>query len=160
MIRRVADGYVLETEQSFGRPPEEVFLFFADAENLARITPPWLDFSILTPLPIEMRQGAMIDYRLKLHRIPLRWRTEITAWEPPHRFVDSQVQGPYRCWVHEHVLEPRNRGTLMRDRITFRSRGPSLIIPLLHCLFVNRSVMKVFAYRRTGLQAMLPTSST
>lgn len=155
MIRHDGHAYVLKTEQHFEQSPEELFSLFAQAENLARITPAWLDFQILTPRPIEMKAGTLIDYRLKLHRIPLRWRTKITAWEPPYRFVDEQIKGPYRFWIHQHILEPHEDGTLMRDRVTFLSRGPGLLLPLLHKLFVNRNVREVFEYRRAKLRDML-----
>ena len=86
----------LNSELDISRPLAEVFALFADARNLARTTPPWLDFQILTPDPIEMRVGALIDYRLRVHGLPLRWQSEIAAWDPPHRFVDRQTRGPYR----------------------------------------------------------------
>src|SRR5579871_5848818 len=90
-------------EQFLPRPLEEVFPFFADAGNLPILTPPWLHFHILTTRPIEMRRGALIDYRLRIHGLPIRWQSEIVEWDPPHRFVDEQRRGPYRLWHHEHV---------------------------------------------------------
>jgi ligand-binding SRPBCC domain-containing protein len=98
------DGlFTLETRLFLPRPLEIVFPFFADAGNLEILTPPWLRFEIVTPRPIAMRAGALIEYRLRLHGVPLRWQSEITAWEPPHRFVDEQRRGPYRAWIHEHT---------------------------------------------------------
>ncbi|HZA25273.1 MAG TPA: SRPBCC family protein, partial [Dehalococcoidia bacterium] len=99
MVR--AKTSVFETEQWFPLRPEEVFSFFSDALNLELITPPWLRFKVLTVSPIEMKEGTVIDYRLRLRGIPLRWQSQITVWEPPHRFVDQQRRGPYRLWVHE-----------------------------------------------------------
>lgn len=100
-------------------PPKELFSFFADASNLDAITPPWLDFHIVTPPPIAMSKGALIDYRLRMHGIPLRWRTRIDAWQPPHRFVDEQLRGPYHrgrgsaraaaCHAHQNHRRPRPR---------------------------------------------------
>lgn len=159
MIRRVGSHFVLETEQFFDRTPIELFSFFSDAQNLSRITPSWLDFRILTPQPIAMREGALIDYRLKLYGVPMRWRTEITAWEPPHRFIDSQVKGPYRFWVHEHVLTPHDGGTLMRDIVTFQSRGPDLFVPMIHRMFVNRNVQRIFTFRRSTLRNKFPVNN-
>ena len=89
------DARILERSQPLELPVEEAFAFFADARNLEAITPPWLGFHVTTPGEIEMRAGTLIDYRLKLHGIPVRWRTRIEAWDPPHRFVDAQIRGPY-----------------------------------------------------------------
>jgi ligand-binding SRPBCC domain-containing protein len=102
-------------------PPEEVFPFFADAGNLDVITPPWLHFRIVTPRPVQMRVGTIIDYKLHLHGLPLRWRTLIKEWQPPHRFVDEQVRGPYRQWIHEHTFEPRDGAAL--EVFSVRPRG-------------------------------------
>jgi ligand-binding SRPBCC domain-containing protein len=100
------------------RARDEVFAFFADAGNLERLTPPLLSFSILTPRPIAMRPGTLIDYRLKVRGIPIRWRSEITVWEPPVRFVDEQRKGPYRLWHHTHEFAEQDGGTLWRSSPT------------------------------------------
>jgi len=101
-----------------------VFPFFAEARNLETLTPPWLKFEVLTPAPIVMRPGTLIDYRIRVHGLPIRWRTEITAWDPPHRFVDVQLHGPYTLWHHTHTFEERDGGTLCLDHVRYcRARG-------------------------------------
>ena len=145
---RVGGGYVLTAEQALPHTPADVFPFFADAANLERITPPWLRFRIPTPLPIDMRAGALIDYRLRLRGVPVRWRTEITAWEPPHRFVDEQLRGPYRWWVHEHRFEPIEGGTLATDRVEYGVPGGRLAQRLL----VGRDLERIFRYRQQALR--------
>ncbi|MGE0812232.1 MAG: SRPBCC family protein [Vicinamibacterales bacterium] len=129
------------------RPLDDVFAFFAAAENLQRITPPWVDFRILTPLPIEMRPGALIDYRLKVHGIPIRWRTEITAWDPPHRFVDTQLSGPYRRWVHTHRFRAVPGGTHVEDDVVFSVPGGWPI----ERLFVRRDLTAIFTHRQRAI---------
>ncbi len=124
---------------------EEVFPFFAAAENLEAITPPWLSFAIVTPLPIEMRQGTLIEYRLKLMGIPMRWLTRISIWEPPHRFVDEQLRGPYHKWVHEHRFEPLDGYTLMMD--TVRYKLPLSPLGDLAFPIVRFQLNKIFDYR-------------
>lgn len=138
-------------EQWLGRPLEEVFAFFADAFNLERLTPPWLRFRVLTPAPIEMREGALIDYRLRLHGLPLRWRSRIALWEPPHRFADEQVRGPYRRWHHTHRFEPGGEGTTVIDEVDYAVWGGSLVDRLL----VRGDVERIFAYRRATLEREL-----
>lgn len=138
----------LRTEIRLARPPGEVFEFFGDAGNLQEITPPWLHFRILTPQPIEMRPGARIDYKLRLHGIPVSWKTEITAWEPPRRFVDEQLSGPYRLWVHEHTFEEIEGGTLARDKVRYAVPGGALANRLL----VARDLKAIFRYRFEKLQ--------
>lgn len=125
------------------RPIKEVFAFFSDAANLDSITPPWLSFQTVTREPIEMHVGAVIDYRLRVRGFPIRWRSEITVWEPPHRFVDEQVRGPYRLWIHAHRFEPRNGGTLVFDDVQYAVSFDWL----LHKLVVRRDVERIFAYR-------------
>ena len=139
-----------ETSVWLPRPRDEVFVFFADAANLEAITPPWLNFHILTPPPIAMRAGALIDYRLRVHGLPLRWRTRIAVWEPPARFVDEQLRGPYRRWVHEHTFVERDGGTLCGDRVEYDVLGGRLV----ERLFVRRDVERIFAHRKERLTEM------
>jgi ligand-binding SRPBCC domain-containing protein len=129
------------------RSREVVFDYFAEARNLELLTPPWLSFRILTTAPVEMRVGTRIDYRLKLHGIPLRWQSEITDWDPPSRFVDVQRHGPYRRWVHEHRFAERDGGTLVLDRVTYAVFGGRPV----QRLFVAPDLRKIFAYRRDSL---------
>lgn len=126
---------------------EEVFDFFADAHELERITPPWLHFHVLTPRPIEMSAGVLIDYRLRLHGIPIRWKTEISAWEPPNRFVDHQLKGTYRYWHHEHTFEEIEGGTLVKDCVHYGVPGGWLI----HKLFVEKDLIKIFSFRQHAM---------
>jgi ligand-binding SRPBCC domain-containing protein len=148
VARRPGGGHLLQAEQRLPGAPAEVFPFFADAGNLERITPPWLRFRIVTPQPIEMRPGALIDYRLRLRGVPIRWRTEITVWEPPDRFVDEQVRGPYRWWSHEHrFVEADDGGTLATDAVDYGLRGGALVNRLL----VQRELERIFAFRAATL---------
>lgn len=153
-IERTDSGWRLEVEQFLARPLEEVFSFFASAENLQTLTPPQLHFEILTPRPIEMNVGTLIDYRLRLWGVPLRWRSQITAWEPPFRFVDEQRQGPYRRWVHEHSFESREGGTLVRDRVDYAVPGGGLV----HRLIVKPDLDRIFRFRRRKLLEIFPGS--
>ena len=128
-------------------PPEELFSFFADAANLDALTPPWLNFHIVTPPPIAMREGALIDYRLRVRGIPLRWRTRINVWQPPYRFVDEQLRGPYRQWIHEHTFEARDGGTRARDVVRYA-------VPfdfIAHRWLVRPDVERIFRYRSAAL---------
>lgn len=143
-------AFTLETELWLPRSREEVFPFFAEARNLETLTPPWLRFEVLTPAPITMRAGALIDYRLRVHGVPLRWRTEIAEWRPPERFVDVQLRGPYRLWHHTHTFEAREGGTLCGDRVRYWPRGGALI----NWLLVRRDVERIFAFRRRRLQEL------
>ncbi len=139
--------YELTAKVWLGRPRDEVFRFFADASNLEAITPAFLKFSIATSGPIEMGEGALIDYRLKVRGLPLRWRTLIRAWDPPHRFIDEQIRGPYRQWVHEHTFDEQDGGTLCGDRVLYAVPGGGLV----HWLAVKRDVASIFAYRQEKL---------
>ncbi|MEQ9400964.1 MAG: SRPBCC family protein [Longimicrobiales bacterium] len=134
-------------------PRDEVFPFFAAAENLERITPPELRFRIVTPLPIEMRPGTRIDYRLRLSGIPFGWRTEITEWDPPRSFADTQLRGPYHTWIHRHVFEERDGGTLMTDEVEYRlpfGRLGQVALP-----FVRAQVGRIFRHRQAAMERIL-----
>jgi ligand-binding SRPBCC domain-containing protein len=140
--------YLFQCELWLPQPRAVIFDFFADARNLQTITPPWLHFVILTPTPIEMRPGALIDYKLRVHGFPLRWQTEITEWNPPHHFVDQQLRGPYTLWHHTHRFFDQDGGTRCVDEVRYRPPGGALI----NYLFVKRDVQKIFAYRQQQLQ--------
>lgn len=135
-------------------PRPQVFAFFADAANLGRITPAELNFAILTPLPILMRPGTLIDYRLKLHGIPFHWQSEITVWDPPNCFVDEQRRGPYRQWVHRHTFtDTVDGGTLIEDEVLYRlplAPFGEAVHPLL-----RQQLEGIFAYRRETVARLL-----
>lgn len=139
--------HTLHREQRLPLPIEGVFEFFGDARNLEAITPPWLGFRVVTPEPIVMAPGALIEYRLRLHGVRLGWRTRIVAWEPPGRFVDVQLSGPYRLWHHTHEFEADGRSTVMRDTVRYAlPLGP--LGTLAHALLVRRDVEAIFDFRR------------
>jgi len=137
------------------RPRNEVFEFFSNAFNLEELTPSSLHFHVLTPTPIRVQQGLEIDYRLKIRGIPVRWRSKITVWDPPHRFVDEQVRGPYRLWIHEHRFTEQQGGTTCEDSLQYAPLGGTLI----NKLFVAREVSQIFAYRSQRLQHLFPNES-
>lgn len=145
--------HVLECSQRLDLPREQAFAFFADALNLEAITPPWLGFRVATRGPIEMRPGTLIDYRLRLHGIPIRWRTRIEVWEPPERFVDVQLSGPYSLWEHTHEFEPAGRDAVtIRDCVRYAlPRGQ--LGELAHRLFVRRDLERIFDHRRSAVAA-------
>ena len=136
-------------------PPVELFPFFADAANLDALTPAWLNFHIVTPSPIAMREGALIDYRLRVRGVPLRWRTRINVWQPPDLFVDEQVRGPYRQWIHEHTFEARDGGTLARDHVRYAVALDFLV----HRLFVRPDMERIFQFRSEALRKLFPVNS-
>ncbi len=145
------DVGILTRELWLRRTRDEVFPFFADAFNLEAITPPWLRFRVITPAPIEMRQGTRIDYRLRFRGVPVRWHSEITAWDPPHRFVDEQRRGPYRHWIHEHTFETHKGGTLVRDHVDYAVAGGAF----LERAFVARDLDRIFEFRSATLRELL-----
>lgn len=147
----------LRTSVRVAWPLDQVFPFFSDAHNLDRITPPWLRFRVLTPRPIRMGKGATIDYELRVRGVPIRWTSEITAWEPPHRFVDEQVRGPYRKWVHEHLFATKEGGTEIVDEVTYAAPG-GILEPLLHGLFVKRDLARIFSFRGRMMTEIFPVS--
>ena len=146
--------HILKRELTLARPREEVFAFFADAKNLELITPAHLNFKITSPPPIALREGALIDYELSLHGLPMRWRTEITTWDPPHRFVDTQLKGPYSQWIHTHTfteIDPTT--TLIADEVKYRL--PLEPLGDLFHFIVESELKKIFDYRTKVVAELL-----
>lgn len=138
--------HILEREQRIPAPLEQVVGFFADAANLDAITPPWLRFRILTPLPIDMRGDARIEYQLRLGGIPVRWRTRIAKWDPPHGFVDVQERGPYALWEHAHHFRACTDGVWMADVVRYALPfGP--LGTLAHALGIRATLAAIFDFR-------------
>ncbi|MDQ2630036.1 MAG: SRPBCC family protein [Actinomycetota bacterium] len=156
----MARVHILERQQRVEIPIERAFGFYGDARNLERITPPWLGFVVTTPGPIEMGIGTLIEYRLRLHRVPVRWQTRIEAWEPPRRFVDAQVKGPYSLWEHTHAFEEDGPGaTIIRDRVRYSIPfGP--LGELANRLLVRRDLRRIFDYRREAVARELATAAS
>jgi ligand-binding SRPBCC domain-containing protein len=130
---------------------EETFDFFSQASNLEQLTPAWLNFRIRTPLPLQMREGLVIEYRILLYGVPIPWTTRIDAWEPGVRFVDRQLRGPYRWWRHEHRFETVTGGTRVVDDVEFLPR----LAWLTHGK-VRRDVERIFDYRKQALRRSFP----
>lgn len=150
--------YALERTQVIPAAVVEVFAFFSDAANLETITPEFLRFHILTPLPVEMREGARIEYALSLFGVPFRWRTRIARWEPCACFVDEQESGPYAVWRHSHEFEAGAGSTTMRDRVEYAlPLGP--IGRAVHALFVRNALERIFDYRRDAIARVFPGES-
>ena len=151
--------YTLERTQLIPRPLREVFPFFSDAKNLEAITPAFLQFKILTPGPIAMQAGTLIDYRIRLLGIPMYWRTQIETFDPPLRFTDTQVRGPYRLWHHTHEFLETEAGTLMTDLVRYQMPcGP--LGTLVHALWTRRTLERIFDYRFQKVAELLPSSTT
>ena len=145
--------HVLRREQRLPGTPAEVFPFFAEAGNLEAITPPWLRFAIVPPRPTDIGAGTLIEYRLRLHGIPVSWLTRIEEWVPGERFVDQQLRGPYALWHHTHEFEPDGEGgTLMRDTVRYAlPYGP--LGEVAHRLFVARDLAAIFDFRTERVRA-------
>lgn len=148
------DIRILRREQRLPRNPATVFEFFADARNLEAITPPLLRFRVVTPDPIVMGRGTLIRYRLRVRRVPVSWVTEITAWEPPHRFVDEQLTGPYALWEHTHSFESDGEETIMRDVVRYRIGFGALGL-LADRMLVRRDLEAIFDHRAERVRELL-----
>jgi ligand-binding SRPBCC domain-containing protein len=146
--------HVLERDQVVPLPPAEVFRFYTDVGNLEPLTPPWLHFRVITDPSLELKEGALIEYRLTLHAVPVRWTTRIEEWEPGRRFRDVQLRGPYRLWDHEHEFTLVDGGTLIQDRVRYAiPYGP--LGALAHVAFVRRDLRRIFDFRRDAVTRLL-----
>ena len=145
--------YILRREQWIARPINEVFAFFASAHNLEEITPPWVGFKILSMSTDSIQEGTTIRYRLRLHGMPVHWRTDIREWNPPYCFVDEQTKGPYKVWRHTHRFEAHGSRTKMIDEVQY-------VLPfgvlgrMVHALKVRRDVSRIFDYRRRRIDVL------
>ena len=137
----------LTSEISVAAGINEVFTFFSKAENLDLITPPELKFKILTPLPVEITDGTLIDYSISLSGIPFKWKTKISRWEPPDYFIDVQLKGPYKIWIHEHIFRSQGTGTVVKDVINYLPPG-SIAEPVINRLFVKKKLERVLEFRK------------
>jgi hypothetical protein len=138
--------YRLESVTLIPRCKKDVFPFFAEAHNLERITPPFLNFHILTPGLIAMRAGTLIEYELTLHGMRMQWKTRIEEFVEGSHFVDVQLKGPYKMWRHRHDFEDVEGGTRMTDGVDYELPF-GLLGQLARWLFVRRQVEQIFNYR-------------
>ena len=143
--------FKFETKTILNSEIKTVFDFFCQAENLQKLTPGSLSFKILNDLPIEMKEGTLIDYQIRLYGVPVKWKTEITKWEPPYEFEDTQLKGPYKLWRHRHIFKDLGNKTEMTDIVEYNPKG----FPfnrLLNKLFVRKEVEKIFKYREDNIK--------
>ena len=145
--------YTLSFAQHVPRPLAEVFDFFSRAENLEVLTPPWLNFKILGVKPQPVQQGTLINYSLRVHGIPLHWTSEIVEWEPPHRFVDLQLRGPYRLWRHEHRFEAKDGGTLISDTVNL-ALPLGVLGQIAYKIKVKTDVQEIFNFRENKIRSL------
>jgi ligand-binding SRPBCC domain-containing protein len=143
--------YTLKQKQVLSRPLKEVFAFFARPENLQQITPPELGFQIITPSPIVMEKGSLIDYQIRLSGLPFRWRTLISSYNPPHEFVDEQIKGPYSFWHHRHQFYAEGDETVIEDTVTYTIPF-GILGRIVHTLFIRAKLRKIFEYRKAIIE--------
>ena len=144
----------LERRQYLGHPLEDVFEFFARARNLERITPQWLRFEVLTPEPVEMGPGALIDYRLHLHGAPLGWTSQIEVWEPGRQFVDRAIRGPFSLWHHRHRFAASGEGTIVSDEVHWAPPF-GVLGELARPLLIDRDLRRIFDHRQATVAEIL-----
>lgn len=150
--------YTLRRTQSINATLEEVFRFFERPENLEKITPASVGFNILTPRPIKMQVGTVLDYTIRLLGLPVRWKTQITEYEPPYRFADVALRGPYRFWHHTHTFEASEAGTVMTDQVVY-GLPFGILGGFVRALWVRRQLERIFDYRARVIRDMLETST-
>ncbi len=146
-------SYTLVREQVVPRRLEEVFAYFSQAENLEAITPPWLSFKVLDVHPKPVQQGTLIEYKLRLRGIPLRWTSRILDWDPPRKFIDLQVRGPYKLWHHTHRFAAEGESTRISDEVLYELPF-GILGRLAHLAMVRRDVEKIFDYREDRIRSL------
>ncbi|HEY7560133.1 MAG TPA: SRPBCC family protein [Candidatus Binatia bacterium] len=142
--------YHIQTKLWLPERRDRVFEFFCNPHNLDRITPPWLHFQILTPPSTPMQRGMVLDYRLRIRGLPVRWQSEIAEWESPRRFIDRQTRGPYSLWIHEHTFEEHQGGTFVEDKVEYAVPGGKFV----QKFFVAPDLDRVFKYRHHVLEVL------
>jgi ligand-binding SRPBCC domain-containing protein len=143
--------FEINMKQYINKPLDVVFEFFSKPENLEMITPESLSFNILTPTPIKMEKGSLIDYTIRLFGIPIHWRTLISDYEPPFRFVDQQIKGPYTFWHHTHTFQQVDGGVEIIDKVKY-SLPMGWLGTLVHSIWVRKDLEKIFEHRKTVIQ--------
>lgn len=151
--------YNLQRKQIIPRRRKEVFAFFSKPENLSLLTPPSLEFNILTPVPVQMNEGALVDYTIKVAGLPVRWTTLITLFDAPTIFVDVQLKGPYSFWHHTHEFADVDRGTEMTDSVRY-GMPAGCLGSIVHTLFVKPQLRRIFEYREKRLKEIFPDEGT
>jgi len=146
-ISKLDNEFRLKTQIVLPRRLDQIFAYFSSPKNLEEITPAFLKFKVLLSDHIEISSGSIINYDLRIHGLPIRWTTLISLWEPPFRFVDEQIRGPYRYWIHEHTFEESDSGVAINDFVRYQVFGGSFV----HNLFVKRDLMRIFMFRREKL---------
>ena len=149
----MAASYQLIREQWIPKPIDEAFAFFSCPDNLEKITPPFLGFHILRA-DKQLHTGSLIEYKLHVRGLSMKWLTEITVWEPPYRFVDNQLKGPYKLWLHEHTFTAENGGTRIGDRVDY-ALPFGILGQMVHALMVRKDVETIFRYRQKRLEELL-----
>jgi len=150
--------YTLRCEMLSGKPLPETFAIFEDPYNLAKITPPWLNFRVTSAVRVQMRQGAEIQYTIRWSKLPIRWKTRITEYDPPRKFVDEQEYGPYTFWRHQHTFEETADGTKVKDEVQY-TLPFGFLGRLVHAMIVRRQLLAIFRYRQRELEKMFGTGA-
>jgi ligand-binding SRPBCC domain-containing protein len=150
--------FIFRAEQFVPRHLDEVFEFFSKAENLQQLTPPWLNFRIVSVEPAPLREGSLIRYSLRWRIFPIHWTTKITDWQPPYHFIDLQLRGPYRLWRHEHRFAAEGNGTRITDEVHYLL-PLGIVGRIAHMVKVRSDVEAIFAYRRAAVRQIFESKS-
>ena len=151
--------YELNKTQFINQPIDVVFNFFTKPKNLALITPSKLAFKILTPTPITINKGTLIDYTIRLMRFPVHWRTLITKYNPPYEFVDEQIKGPYLFWHHTHTFKAVNGGSEIKDKVRY-SIPMGYLGQFIHKIWIKKDLEKIFEYRKAVIDKLFNQSDS